>query len=76
MALNTAFDLIVYGVTLPDGRRADVGVQSSVIASIEEVLSVTALQEIKAEGRYNPLGLLNLGKISAQNILKWQGQTL
>ncbi|WP_425144973.1 amidohydrolase family protein [Deinococcus sp.] len=44
-------DLIVRGASLPDGRRADLGIEDGRIAALEDGLSATGKREIMAEGR-------------------------
>lgn len=45
-----AFDLIVRGGTLPDGRVADIGISSETIAAIEPTLQGSARTEVDARG--------------------------
>ncbi|RUV14242.1 amidohydrolase family protein [Mesorhizobium sp. M7A.F.Ca.MR.245.00.0.0] len=45
-----AFDLIVRGGTLPDGRVADIGISSETIAAIEPTLQGPARTEVDARG--------------------------
>ncbi len=44
------FDLIVKGGTLPDGRKADIGITAGVITAIEDLASAAAARVIDATG--------------------------
>ncbi|RWO74654.1 MAG: cytosine deaminase [Mesorhizobium sp.] len=45
-----AFDLIVRGGTLPDGRVADIGISGETIAAIEPIMQGSARTEVDARG--------------------------
>ena len=73
MAVST-LDVIVRGANLPDGRRADVGIQDGGILAIEESLPQTARQELDGRGRLLMPAFVNAHLHACKSL--WQEELL